>query len=715
VSVEQNGNRERHRIFAEDIEEIAAQTEVDGLLKKVSEAARKLTTAQISCAGAGYVDGKFRVNAVSHSEKFSHTDLDECLNCGGCLDLLDRSGMEKCPMDTVSSNASEKEPTGSEIIPPKYLKIPLKDSCGRLTGSIIVVNKDGVKAFTQEDEYLLRHLASVTSLVLQHIESLAAAEAAHIAKNRFLANMSHELRTPMNAIMGMTDLALGESISLIAQDYLKTAKESSSILLNLLNKILDLSRIESGLFELEPTAFSLRLAVEQVIKTLRLRAQAKGLGLICHLPDALPDRLVGDPLRFRQILMNLVDNAVKFTSAGKIIVRVNIKEQTAERILLEFSVSDTGIGIAPEDMERIFTAFTQVDASTTRNYGGAGLGLAISRKLIEMMDGQIRVESRQNQGSLFHFTIWLKILQEASEEEASAGRFNLSPVPERALHVLLAEDTPTNQKVAEYLLLRRGHMVEIAPNGSQALELIKQKKFDVVLMDIQMPGMDGFQATAAIRALPDPVKAGLPIIAMTAHPLKGDIEHYLAAGMDAYISKPVRAEEFLELVEFLGAPDIGSREMKQAVDFCDREIKETVDSCIQGNIPDWPATPAFDFKEAVQRCFGKYDFFQDMVDGFLGEADVMLHSMREAFRQGSAGTICELAHRLKNTVIYLGAQPAASAILEVELTAKSEKFEAISTALDGLDRQLEILKPALIAYRGHASMNSSNLHQPVSE
>jgi signal transduction histidine kinase/DNA-binding NarL/FixJ family response regulator len=705
MAVVRNGDVELMRILAEVMAEIAGQTEVEGLLRTVAESARKLTAAQVSCTGAGYVDGKFRVNAVSHSGNNPHDGLGECLNCGICLDLLDRGGMGKLPDNTVQASLA-----GAEILPRRYLNVPLKDACGRLTGSIVVIDKEGDAAFTQVDEYLLQQLSSITSLALQYIESRAAAAAARLAKSCFLANMSHELRTPMNAIIGMTGLALAENIPPTVKDYLQTAKESASTLLTLLDKILDLSRVESGRFELEATAFNLRTAVEQVVKNLRLPAQKKGLGLVCHLPDALPERLIGDPLRFRQILMNLVDNAVKFTSIGKILVCAEIVEQTAENICLEFLVSDTGIGIAPEDQTRIFFPFTQADASSTRNYGGAGLGLTISRKLIEMMGGQIRVESHQHQGSIFRFTIRLKILQDSSAAQTATRGLTLAPVPERALHILIAEDTPTSQKVAEYLLTRRGHLVEIAADGRQALELVEQKNFDVVLMDVQMPVMDGFQATAAIRALPDSVKANMPIIAVTAHTLKGDAERCLDAGMDAYIGKPIQAEEFLELVEFLGAPGASPKEKMHAVASYEKEMKDSEGASLQANIPCRPVTPAFDFNEAVRRCFGKYDFFQDMVDGFLGEADAMLHSMREAVRQGTVGTISDLAHRLKNTVIYLGAQPAASAIEDVEAAAKSGESDAISVALDRLDRQLETLKPALISYRRQDSINSANLH-----
>jgi signal transduction histidine kinase len=358
----------------------------------------------------------------------------------------------------------------------------------------------GADDFTREDETLLRQLALITSLALQHIESRIAAEAASVAKTQFLANMSHELRTPMNAILGMTDLALGEPLPPTVRDYLETARESAGLLLEFLNDILDLSRLEAGRFDLESTVFSMHKAVEQVVKTLRVRAREKGLGLICDLPSRVPDLLIGDPLRFRQILLNLVDNAIKFTHSGRVTVKADILDLTEEMATLSFSVSDTGIGIAPEDQSRIFLAFTQADASTTRTYGGSGLGLTIVRRLVELMDGQIRVESQLNQGSTFHFTIRLKVPQLKETTEGQAAKFMPCPTPQRALRILLAEDTRTNQKLAEYILTRRGHIVEIARDGRQALERIEKNAFDVVLTDVQMPVMDGFQATAAIRS-----------------------------------------------------------------------------------------------------------------------------------------------------------------------------------------------------------------------
>jgi signal transduction histidine kinase/DNA-binding response OmpR family regulator/HPt (histidine-containing phosphotransfer) domain-containing protein len=703
----------RSHLLAEVLSGVVAQTELQGLLQTVADAACMLTGAGVSCSGAGRVNGKFRVHAVSCADgNRSHDPVEGgCETCRICMDILERS----CSTDHSGRSFPVPGKWGKlgQVFKPThgYMGVRLINADGRFNGFIIVMDKKGDGDFSREAESSLCQLASITSLALQHVESRTAAEAANVAKSQFLANMSHELRTPMNAILGMTSLALGEELSPTVRDYLQTARDSADVLLDLLNDILDLSRIDDGRFKLESTAFNLNKEVEQVIKTLRVRAIEKGLGLVYRLPDEVPNWFTGDPLRFRQILMNLVDNAVKFTHEGRIVVQAELREQDLDKVMLEFTVSDTGIGISPEDQKRIFLAFTQADASTTRNYGGTGLGLAITRKLVELMGGRVWVESQPGRGSVFHFTICLRPLQDGYEETPCVRMPSPAPVAKRALRVLLAEDTPTNQKVAEYILVRRGHEVEIARDGRQAVDMIDRLHYDVVLMDIQMPVMDGFQATAAIRDMADPLKSGLPIIAMTAHALKGDAERCLAAGMDAYVSKPVDPEELIELVEFLAEPEV---EMKSgnSGSRSDPGGEQTGPESLPGissreGDADVSHEEAFNLDEGISRCFNKVDFFRDMVDGFYGEVDELLARMREAHQNGRNREVGEIAHRMKNTIVYLGARPAAKAINEVESASRSGVSEDLDKALCELEIRIEELKIALNEFRGQGSGDSS--------
>lgn len=409
----------------------------------------------------------------------------------------------------------------------------------------------------QLNQDLLRKVAELEKTQQQLLEARELAEAANQAKSSFLANMSHELRTPMNAILGMTELALDEELPAMVREFLQTSKESADVLLELLNEILDLSKIESGMLMLEQTPFDLHETVAATMKMFRARAEAKGLKLTYDISENIP-RLVGDPLRLRQILVNLMGNAIKFTDQGEVAIKVKIVSQTPANMGLLFAVSDTGIGISPENKEHIFTHFTQADASMTRQYGGTGLGLTISRNLVAMMKGELRMESDLGRGSTFYFTVRLGIhvgrdtaAQKSSRKQQHPARAKEGAEiskPPRTLSILLAEDNEANQKIARYMLNKLGHKVEVASNGELAVELFKQRTFDMVLMDLQMPKMDGFEATAAIRALPDRSKAKIPIIAMTAHAMKEDRDRCLAAGMNGYLSKPINAHELIEVI-----------------------------------------------------------------------------------------------------------------------------------------------------------------------
>lgn len=385
-------------------------------------------------------------------------------------------------------------------------------------------------------------------------QAKAAAEQANEAKGRFLANMSHELRTPMNAILGMIDVTLAKTADPTVRDCLQTAKGSADLLLTLLNDLLDSAKIESGKLELESTAFSLRKMLDHLTDVLALRASEKGLSFVCRVSGGTPDAVLGDRTRLQQIVLNLAGNAIKFTERGDVEITLRVNEEEAAEthpsslVCLEFVVRDTGIGIPRSALERLFQPFGQADASMSRRFGGTGLGLSISKSLVELMGGRIWAESEPGQGSTFHFTVHLPLAKELPADSQPPAA--IPAAARRQLQVLLAEDNPANQKLATYILRERGHIVEIAEDGHEALRMTRQNHYDAILMDVQMPGMDGLEAAAAIRKR-DAGGRRVPIIAMTAHARNEDRERCLAAGMDGYLSKPVSAHEMIGLVENL--------------------------------------------------------------------------------------------------------------------------------------------------------------------
>jgi two-component system, sensor histidine kinase len=394
------------------------------------------------------------------------------------------------------------------------------------------------------------------ALAHEHAARLAAERSNH-AKNQFLANVSHELRTPMNAIIGMTELALDEKLSPLVRDYLGTVRSSAHSLLDLLNEILDFSKLESGRFALQSVAFHLRGLIDDVRRTYEFPLAEKKIELRLEVDDRLADDFVGDPTRLRQVLVNLLSNAVKFTDEGHILIRVEAKSINAKDEEVTFIVADTGIGISAEDQARIFMPFTQVDASVSRRQTGIGLGLAIASDLVNAMGGVLTVKSELGVGSSFTFSIPMQRDAEPKVNHTSDmnGRDGTLPArPKLAdmplvtnLHVLLAEDVPANQMLVCRALQRRGHTVEVARNGHEAIELAAKHKFDVILMDVQMPGIDGLQATATLRARE--ASATVPIIALTAHAMAGDRQRCLDAGMDGYLAKPLDLVQLVQTVE----------------------------------------------------------------------------------------------------------------------------------------------------------------------
>jgi signal transduction histidine kinase/DNA-binding response OmpR family regulator len=584
-------------------------------------------------------------------------------------------------------------------------------------GELVISFNEMLGEIQKRDEDLIRHQdrleEEIGTRTAELIQSRNTAETALRAKSDFLANMSHEIRTPMNAIIGMTHLAQSTELTTKQQSYLSKIDNAAQSLLSIINSILDFSKIEAGKLELEFTAFSLYEVLNNLSDIVGLKAEEKGIRLVFSIAPETLCQLYGDSLRLSQILINLVNNAVKFTEQGEIIVAVMLEEQSSEAVLLRFSVTDTGIGMTPEQMSALFQPFSQADTSTTRKYGGTGLGLAISKQLAETMGGHIWVDSTLGKGSTFFFTASfatakaissseeaiMNLTKEAEPDSFIANPINelLSPPSNDAVHlklvdipahlegrrVLLVDDNAINLELATELLADIGITVEIAENGLVAVTRATTEAFDLVLMDIQMPEMNGITATRLIRA--NERLRDLPIIAMTANAMSGDREKSLAAGMNDHITKPIDPAKLMEILSYWIKEKSPHQCTEQPSHRKAQDPVEPLNSLVADNDGVPAHLPPFDIPAALLRAKGNSKLLRKLLLIFRDTYRDTVPELRQLIADGHEEEAQRLIHSLKGVAgtLEIGALfNAAAAIEHAFLNGNAPEVPSLINALD---------------------------------
>ncbi len=516
-----------------------------------------------------------------------------------------------------------------------------------------------VTALKRAEEDLRRRAAELR-------DARDAAERANRAKGTFLANVSHEIRTPLNAVIGTAELLEDTDLTAVQLDHLAAIRESAEALLDIINDILDFSKIEADRLQSEQQPFRLRDRLENLVKSLAPRLHGKPVAIRSDVAGDAPDALVGDARLLRQVLANLLSNAIKFTERGTIDLRARAQERTADTVTLRFEVADTGIGIPPDKQRVIFEEFVQADASTTRRYGGTGLGLAIASRLVDALGGEIGLESEPGAGSTFHFTARFGL--DRAPIEAPVHREPIVELP--PLHVLLVEDSVANQRVGAGMLEKMRHTVRIVANGGAAVEACAAERFDVILMDLQMPGMDGYEATRAIRRREhDEGTPKTPIVALTARASRGNEDLCFAAGFDGYLAKPYRSRELVDAIAAVVSPSepTAAREAPSAAP---------------------PPGSRLDWDSALETVDGDRELLGKMLEGFLGQQPALVAELREAFRATDLPVVRRVAHTIGGSLRSFDGARVVALANDLEDRCRAGSAAEAAAAWDALEREL---------------------------